>query len=134
MNFSRRDALGIAIAATLLSLGFVALSYSVAPSQMTHFFRYFWMVLYFLFAMAVMLCADAAFQLATGGWWQPSRVGRYSKVAGNWALSALVLWLAFWYQSLFFLWIIFVLALVVLFWILFRKDYGVLVNVPNTLD
>ena len=99
---SRQISLGIALGATLVSLVFVAVSYSVEPSHMTHFFRYSWMVLYFLFAMAVMFCADAAFQLATGGWSPPSRVGRYSKVVGNWALSALVLWIAFWYQSLFF--------------------------------
>jgi len=119
--FSRHLALGIAIGATLVSLGFVAVSYSVDPSHMTHFFRYFWMVLYFIFAMAVMFCADAAFQLATGGWSPPSRVGRYSKVVGNLVLSTLVLWLAFWYQSLFFLWIVFVLALIFLLWILFRN-------------
>ena len=83
---------------------------------MTRFDHYFWMVLYFLFTMAVMTCADVAFQLPTSGRWPPSRVGRYSKVVGKWALSALVLWLAFWYQGLFFLWIVFVLALVVLLW------------------
>jgi hypothetical protein len=120
MNFSRQFVLGIAIGATLISLGFVAFSYSVDSSHMTRFFRYFWMVLYFLFAMVVMFCADAAFKLATGGWWPQSRVGRYSNVVANLALSALVLWLAFWYESLFFLWILFVLALVVLFWIGFR--------------
>ena len=130
-GFSRQFALGIAFGATLVSLGFVALSYSVEPSQMTHFFRYFWMVLYFLFAMAVMICADLAFQLAAGGWSPPSRVGRYSKGVGKGALSALVLWLAFWYQSLFFLWILFVLALVVLLWILFRNPPQRLVNEPN---
>jgi hypothetical protein len=58
MNFSRPLALSIVIGATLVSLGFVAVSYSVDPSHMTHFFRYFWMVLYFLFTMAVMICAD----------------------------------------------------------------------------
>ena len=117
MCFSKPLALAIATGASLVSLGFVVVSYSVAPSQMTHFFRYFWMVIYFLFAMLVMFCADMAFQLATGGWSPPSRLGRYSKVVGKWTLSPLVLWLAFWYQSLFSLWILFVLALVVLFWI-----------------
>ena len=120
MNFSGRFGLGIAIGVALVSLGFVAVSYSLDQSHMTPFFRYFWMVMYFLFAMAVMLCTEAAFQLATGGWSPPSRVGRYSKVVGNWVLGALVLWIAFWYQSIFFLWIVFVLALVVLSWILFR--------------
>ena len=132
--FSRPLALGIATGAILVSLGFVAVSYSVFPSQMTHFFRYLWMVIYFIFAMVVMFCAEAAFQFATGGWSPTSRVGRYSKVVGNWALSALVLWLAFWYQSLFLLWIVFVLALVVLFWIFGFNGYGVLVNGPNKLD
>ena len=121
MHFSRQLALGIATGATLLSLGFVMVSYSVDWSHLPLFLRYLWMVLYFLFAIAVMLCAGAAFQIATGAWSPPSRVRRYSKVVGNWALSALVLWLAFWYQSVFFLWIVFVLALVVLFWIPFRN-------------
>jgi hypothetical protein len=76
------------------------------------------MVVYFIFAMAVMFCADFAFKLATGGWWPKSKVGRYSNVGANLAISGLVLWLAFWYESLFFLWIVFVLAVVVLFWIL----------------
>jgi len=120
MVVSRQFALGILIAAALVSLAFVAESYSIDPSQMTRFLRYLWMFLYFLFAMVVMFCAEAAFQFVTGGWSPPSRVGRYSKVVGNWTLSAVVLWLAFWYQSLFSLWIVFVLALVALFWILFR--------------
>ena len=87
--------LGIATGATLVSLGFVMVSYSVDQSHMTLFLRYLWMVLYFLFAMAVMLCVDVAFQVATGGWWSPSRAVRYSKVIGRWATSALVIWLAF---------------------------------------
>ncbi len=134
MVLSKPLALVIAIGAILVSLGFVAVSYSVDSSHMTHFFRYSWMVVYFLFTMAVMFCAKAAFHLATDGWSPPSRVGRYSKVAGDLALSALVLWLAFWYQSLFFLWIVFVLALVVLIWIFGFNGYGVLVNRPNNLD
>lgn len=120
MHFSRQLALGIATGATLVSAGFIAVSYSVDQSYMTLFFRYFWMVLYFIFAMAVMICVDAAFQLATGGWWPPSWVGRYSKVVGKWTLITLVLWLAF-SESVFFLWIVFVLALAVLFWIRFRN-------------
>jgi hypothetical protein len=106
--------LGIAIAAVLLSLGFVAATYSVDVSHMARFFRYSWMVLYFLFAMAAMLTADFALKFATLGWWPQSRVGRYSNVAASWTLSALVVWIAFWYQSVFALWIVFVLALLVL--------------------
>ena len=118
MNFSRQFAAGIA---TLISLGFVALDYLFHHSHVTLFLFYFWMVLYFLFAMVVMIGADIAFQIGTGGWWSPSKAMRYSKVIGRWALSALVLWLAFWRQHV-FLWIVFALALTVLFWIRFRKD------------
>jgi hypothetical protein len=114
MVFSRQLVLCIAIGAILVTLGFVAWSYSVDNSHMTRFDHYFRMVLYFLFTMAVMTCATVAFQVAIGGWWPQSKVGRYSNVVAKWALSALVLWLAFWHQSLFLLWIVFVLALVVL--------------------
>jgi hypothetical protein len=126
MHFSRQIVLGIATGATLVSLGFVMVSYSVDQSHMTLFLRYLWMVLYFLFAMAVMLCVDVAFQVATGGWWSPSRAVRYSKVIGRWAISALVIWLAFWHEHV-FLWIVFALALVVLFWIRFR-DHSMAVS------
>lgn len=121
MAISTRLVLGIAIGAILLSLGFVALSYSVDSSHMTRFFRYSWMVIYFLFTMVVIFCAQMAFQFATDGWSPPSKVGRYSKIVANLAVSVLVIWLAFWYQSLFFLWILFVLALVVLLWMLLRN-------------
>ena len=68
--YSSRQLVGIAIGATLVSLGFVAWSYSVDNSHMTRFDHYFWMVLYFLFTMAVMAWATVAFQiLATiQGW------------------------------------------------------------------
>jgi hypothetical protein len=114
MNFSGRFATGIA---TLISLGFVTLDYLFHHSHVTPFFLYFWMALYFLFAMAVMFCADLAFQIATSEWWSPSRAVRYSKQIGRWAASVLVLWLAFWHQHD-FLWIVFALTLTVAFWIL----------------
>ena len=122
MVFSRQLVLCIAIGAILVTLGFVAWSYSVDASHMTRFVRYSWMVLYFLFAMAVMFCADAAFGFATARLWPPSPVGRYSKLAVGWTLSALVLWLAFWYESLFSLWVVFVLAVAVLLWLLFTYE------------
>jgi hypothetical protein len=121
MNISRQLALGIAIGVTLVSLGFVTVSQSVDQSHMTPFLRYFWMVLYFLFAMAVMICADAAFQLATGGWWSPSKAVRFFKSIGSWATRCLVIWLAFWHQHI-FVWIVFAFALTFVFWIRFRND------------
>jgi hypothetical protein len=83
MAFPRWVVLGIAIVAMLLSLGFVAVTYSVDVSHMTRFFRYSWMVLYFLFAMVAMLCADFAFKFATLGWWPQSKVSRYYNVAAS---------------------------------------------------
>jgi cobalamin synthase len=120
MIISRQFALGIVTVAILVSLGFVTVSHSVDQSHTTPFLHYFWMVLSFLIAMAVMICADLAFEIASDGWRSPSRAVRYSKRIGSWAVSALVLWLAFWHQHV-FLWIVFALALVVLFWIRFGK-------------
>jgi hypothetical protein len=119
MNSSRL-ALAIATGASLVSLGFIMVDYSFHHSHVTPFFLYFWMVIYFLFAMAVMFCADATFQIATGAWGSPSRTVRYYfKRIGGWAMSALVIWLAFWHQHV-FLWIVFALTLIVVFWILFN--------------
>ena len=121
MVFSRQLALALATGASLVSLGFITVDYSFHHSHVTPFFLYFWMVIYFLFAMAVMFCADATFQIAIGGWWSPSRAARYFKQIGGWATKALVLWLAFWHQHV-FLWIVFALTLIVVFWILFNPS------------
>jgi hypothetical protein len=121
MNISRQFALCIVTGVALVFvLGFVTLSQLVDQPHMRLSLHYFWMALYFLIAMAVMICADVALQFATEGWTSPSRAVRYSKLIGGWAISALVIWLAFWHQHV-FLWIVFALALVVLFWIRFRN-------------
>lgn len=120
MNFS---GLAIATAATLVSFGFIMVDYSFHHSHATLFFLYFWMVIYFLYAMAVMLCAGVGFQIATG-WWSSSKAVRYSKLIGSWAVTALVPWLAFSHQHV-FLWVVFAFTLVVLFWIRFGGDFTV---------
>ncbi len=117
MNVSGQFATGIA---TLISLGFLTVDYLFHHSHVTPFFLYSWMVLYFLFAMVVMFGANIAFQIATPRWSSPSRAVRYTKLIGPSAISALVLWLAFWRQHA-FLWIVFALALTSLFWVRFRR-------------
>src|SRR5271169_2042256 len=120
MSFSRQFLLFIGTGTILVFMfGYVTVGHSVDPFHILH---YLWMALYFLVAMAVMIWADVAFQHATGEWWsEPSRAVRYSKRIASWAISALVLWLAFWHQDV-FVWIVFALALTVLFRIGFRKD------------
>ena len=63
--------------ATLISLGVLTVDYLFHHSHVTLFFLYFWMVLYFLFAvavtMAVMMCADLTFQVAKARWKSLSR-------------------------------------------------------------
>ena len=117
MNFSGQFAAGIA---TLISLGFVAMDYLFHHSRVTLFILYSWMVLYFLFAMAVMMGANLAFQVATARWPSLFRAGRRSHAIGGWVLSGLVTWLAFWHQHI-FLWMVFALTLVATFWIRFNE-------------
>ena len=124
--------LGIATAVTLLSLGFVMVSYSIKPPHIPLLLHYLWMVLYYLFAMAVMICAEIAFQIATDGWRSPSKAVRYAKGIGSWTTTALVLWLAFWHEHV-FLWVVFALTLFVIFWLRFKvTGYGRLMNSPPT--
>jgi hypothetical protein len=118
MNFS---GLGIATAATLVSFGFIMVDYSF-HHYATPFFLSFWMAIYFLYAMAVMLCAEVAFQITTVRWWSPAKTVRYSKLIGSWAVTALVPWFAFSHQHV-FLWVVFALTLVVVFWIRFSGDF-----------
>src|SRR5664279_6204291 len=68
--------------------------------------HYSWMVLYYLIAMAVMICAELAFLVATEGWRSPSKVVRCAKGIASWTVTALVLWLAFWHQHV-VLWVVF---------------------------
>jgi hypothetical protein len=94
--------------------------------------HYSWMVLYFLIAMAVMICAELAFQIATDGWRSPSKAARYAKGIGSWTVTTLVLWLAFWHPHV-FLWVVFALILVVIFWLRFRDPgLGRLMHSPPT--
>lgn len=92
--------------------------------------HYSWMVLYYLIAMAVMICAELAFQVATEGWRSPSKAVRCAKGIASWTVTALVLWLAFWHQHV-FLWVVFGLILVVIFWLRFREP-GRLMYWPPT--
>jgi hypothetical protein len=117
MFFSRQFATGIA---TLISLGIVTVDYLFHHSDATLFFLYFWMVLYFLFAMAVMLCANLAFQVATARWSSLSKAGRSSHVIVGWVVGSLLTWLAFWHQHI-FLWMVFALTPVATFWIQFNE-------------
>ncbi len=117
MNFSGQFATGIA---TLISLGFITLDYLFHHSHVTRFFLYSWMVLYFLFAMAVLMCALLAFQVATTRWSSLSGAGRSSHTVAGWVVSGLVTWLAFWHQHI-FLWMVFALTLVAAFWIQFNE-------------
>jgi hypothetical protein len=110
--------------ATLISLGVLTVDYLFHHSHVTLFFLYFWMVLYFLFAvavtMAVMMCADLTFQVAKARWKSLSRGGRSSHIIGGWVVGGLLTWLAFWHQHI-FLWMAFALALVATFWIQFNE-------------
>jgi hypothetical protein len=117
MNISGRFAAGIAI---LISLGFIAADYLFHHSHVTHFFLYSWMVLYFLFALAVTIFANLAFQVATASWSSLSKAARSSQLVGGWIVTGLLTWLAFWRQH-FFLWMVFALTLVATFWIQFNE-------------
>jgi len=82
------------------------------------------MALYFLIAVAVAICANEAFQIATNRWWSLSNAGRYSKNFAGVAITFMMLWFAFGHQDV-FLGIVAALAVVVLFWIRFgRRSYG----------
>lgn len=112
MNVPGQFVAGIA---TLISLGFVTLDYLFHHSHVTRFSLYSWMVLYFLFAMAVTMCANLAFQFATARWPSLFRAGQRSHAIGGWVLSGLVTWLAFWHQHV-FLWMVLAFTAFVTFW------------------
>ena len=117
MNLSRQFVAGIA---TLISLAFLTVDYLFHHSHVTLFFLYFWMVVYFLFAMAVimavMMCVDLAFQAAKARGSSLPRGGRSSRIIAGWVISGLLTWIAFWQQHI-FLWMVFALALIATFWI-----------------
>jgi hypothetical protein len=117
MNIPGQFVAGIA---TLISLGFLTLDHFFHHSHVTPFFLYSWMGLYFLFAMAVMLCAGLAFQVASARWSSLSVARRRSYVVASWVVSGLVTWLAFWHQHI-FLWMVFALTLLATFWIQFNE-------------
>jgi hypothetical protein len=117
MAFSRQFAPAVA---TLISLGFLVVDYLFHHSYVTLFFLYFWLALYFLFAMAIMICASLAFQMAMAKWSSQSAARSKSEVIGDWIVKALVICLAFWHQHM-FLWTVFALALGTLIWIQFDE-------------
>jgi hypothetical protein len=117
MAFSRQFAPAVA---TLVSLGFLALDYLFHPSHPSLFFLCLWMALYFLFAMAIMMCARLAFHVAMARWSSQSAARSKPEAIGDWIVIALVICLAFWHQHM-FLWTVFVLALAALIWIQFDE-------------
>jgi hypothetical protein len=117
MAFSRQF---LPAVATLISLGFLGLDYLFHHSHVTSLFLDLWMALYFLYAMAVMLCASLAFQMAMAKWSSQSAVRSKSEVIGKWIVCALVYCLAFWHQHM-FLWTVFAVALSTLIWVQFDE-------------
>ena len=118
MNFPGQFATGIA---TLISLGFLLLDYRFHHSHVTPAFLYFWMAIYFLYVMALMMCAHLAFQVATDRWPSLLRAGRRSHAIAAWVLSGLLTWFAFWRQHA-FLWMVFALALLATLWLQFNEE------------
>src|SRR5215471_10882941 len=117
MGFPRQFAPAVA---TVISLGFLGMDYLFHHSHVTVFFLYLWMALYFLFAMGVMLCARLAFQTAMARWASPSGARPKSEFIGDWLVTALVFYLAFWRQHM-FLPTVFALALGTLIWVQFDE-------------
>ena len=113
MSFSRQFA---PFVATLISLGFLTLDYLFHHSHVTLFFLYFWMAIYFLYAMAIMMVARLAFLVAMARWPSQSAARSKSEIIGDWVVVALVFCLAFWHQHM-FLWTVFALALSTLIWV-----------------
>jgi hypothetical protein len=117
MGFPRQSAPAVA---TLISLGFLAMDYLFHHSHVTLLFLYLWMALYFLFSMAVVMCALFAFQVAMAMWSSQSATRSKSEIIGYWVVSALVMYLAFWHQHM-FLRTVFALSLGTLIWIQFDE-------------
>jgi hypothetical protein len=102
--------------ATVISLGFLTIDYFFHHSHATLFFLYLWMALYFLYAMAVGICAVFAFKLAMARWSSQSATRSKSEVIGDWLVTTLVCCLAFSHQHI-FLWTVFAVALSTLIWV-----------------
>jgi uncharacterized BrkB/YihY/UPF0761 family membrane protein len=96
------------------------MDYLFHHSHVTVFFLYLWMALYFLFAMAVLIVGRLAFQFAMARWSSQPAARSKPEVIGDWIVSALVFYLAFWRQHL-FLKTVFALALGTLIWVQFDE-------------